>query len=242
MGKKSKRKAQRPTEHALILPEADLGIAPPDEILAQVPVETKPRPEQIHEGGVSIDTSAQDAEVTAKDTENSSDGSLKRAQPHDDDGGEWQVVARPNKKLKKVPKPGKNYPTIAFSPNARLQSKINLANLRDLVTYIFADGPGPQWVGITHRPAFRKIVALMIPGLEEAMFKASVDFAKYNNQVPKEDSTPATSSDDYYPRALKKENLPEALQPLPTCLPTCGLSRHQAMIDMARCILPCLHS
>ncbi|KAH7137274.1 hypothetical protein B0J13DRAFT_559380 [Dactylonectria estremocensis] len=168
-----------------------------------------------------------------------SDGSLKRAMPHDADDDEgWQVVNRANKKHKKVPKPGKNYPTISFSPNARLQSKINLSNLRDLVTYIFADGPGPQWVGITHRPAFRKIVAIMIPGLEEAMFKASVDFSTYNSVASSHASTEGSSDstpDDYYPRPLKKETLPEALKPFADMFPhlwpvkTPGDERHGKM-------------
>ena len=149
-----------------------------------------------------------------------SDGSLKRSKTHDDEDGSggWQVVTRPNKRAKKVPKPGKGYPAITFSPNARLNSKVNLNSLRDLVTYIFADGPGPQWVGVSHRPEFRKLVAIMIPGLEEAMFKASVDFAAYD-EVQKQQTTTddfsssSSSPDDYYPRELKRENLPEALKP-----------------------------
>lgn len=152
-----------------------------------------------------------------------SEGSLKRTSPHDEEsGGEWQVVARPNKKSKKVPRPGKGgYPALTFSPNARLQSKLNLNNLRDLITYIFADGTGPQWIGVLHRPQFRKIVSIMIPGLEEAMFKPSVDFNTYNatrDDVDGESSV-ATSPDDYYPRMLKKEQLPEIMQPFADMFP-----------------------
>ncbi|KAJ2982946.1 hypothetical protein NQ176_g1053 [Zarea fungicola] len=96
------------------------------------------------------------------------------------DGDDWQTVSRSSKKQKKIPRPGKNYPSITFSPNGRLQSKIGVSHLRDLVTYIFADGTGPQWCAVTHRPAFRKIVTLMVPGLEEAMFQANVDLSKFN--------------------------------------------------------------
>ncbi|OAA49416.1 exonuclease [Metarhizium rileyi] len=159
----------------------------------------------------------------ARDTaETSSQHSLKRTSPHHDekDAGEWQVVSRPNKKAKKVPRPGKGYPALSFSGNARLQSKINLNNLRDLVTYIFADGTGPQWIGVSHRPHFRKIVAIMVPGLEEAMFKHNVDFATYNEvrDDPAEQQT-FTSPDDYYPRALKREKLPEPLAPFADIFP-----------------------
>ncbi|KAH7181457.1 hypothetical protein DER46DRAFT_620562 [Fusarium sp. MPI-SDFR-AT-0072] len=209
MGKKAKRKAAKLVNKALTA----LGSHPiPDPIDKasssdnQDEVQTSDKFDQ----GVPVTTAIATLE---KDAPTQSDGSLKRSNPHDaDDGGEWQVVSRASKKLKKVPKPGKNYPTIAFSPNARLQSKINISQMRDLVTYIFADGAGPQWIGITHRPAFRKIVAIMIPGIEEAMFKHNVDFDTYND-ADKEENAVVASPDNYYPRPLKRERLPEALQP-----------------------------
>ncbi|KAL2173378.1 uncharacterized protein P884DRAFT_265136 [Thermothelomyces heterothallicus CBS 202.75] len=152
-------------------------------------------------------------------TSKESAGSLKRASPHDanddeDDG--WQTIerGRPVKKHKKVPGPGSSrYPGIHFSHHARLQSKIGVSSLRDLILYIFADGPAPQWVSVKHRPEFRKIVTIMVPGLEEAMFKKGVDFSSYSNLTPDQAiDRIATSPDDYYPRELKKEALPEALQ------------------------------
>ncbi|KAG6063546.1 hypothetical protein E4U32_001141 [Claviceps aff. humidiphila group G2b] len=170
---------------------------------------------------VMTETPKDSAEMLSQGSQNG----LKRASPHDeqDGGGEWQVVSRPSKKSKKVPRPGKgSYPALVFSPNARLQSKISLSNLRDLITYIFADGAGPQWIGVSHRPQFRKIVAIMVPGLEEAMFKADVDFLTYNDgngndiadsEDEEERRRAAASPDDYYPRALKKENLPDPLKP-----------------------------
>uniref|UniRef100_A0A8H7TR55 Exonuclease domain-containing protein n=1 Tax=Bionectria ochroleuca TaxID=29856 RepID=A0A8H7TR55_BIOOC len=155
------------------------------------------------------------------ESNNTSDGSLKRAKTHDeddDDGGEWQVVSRPSKKAKKLPKPGKSYPSISFSPNARLNAKVNLNSLRDLVTYIYADGPAPQWVAISHRPHFRKIVTIMVPGLEEAMFKAGVDYGNYDERG--EDQGPSQSSpDSYYPRKLVKDEIPDALKPFADMFP-----------------------
>ncbi|QUC18160.1 uncharacterized protein UV8b_02401 [Ustilaginoidea virens] len=173
---------------------------------------------------------------SAKDpVETASQNSLKRTSPHDEQAGsEWQVVTRPRKKPKKVPRPGKGgYPALTFSPNARLQSKLNLSNLRDLITYIFADGAGPQWISVSHRPQFRKIVAIMVPGLEEAMFEKSVDLSTYNDDDDDDDgyghvgridrggSRPVavTSPDDYYPRSLQKDKLPEALQPFADMFP-----------------------
>jgi RNA exonuclease 1 len=153
--------------------------------------------------------------------QSSSSGSLKRNSPHDaDDPDEgWSVIknGRPVKKSKKTPKPGSGtYPGIDFSPTAKLQAKVNLSQLRDLILYIFADGGGPQWVSVKHRPEFRKIVALWVPGLEEAMFKPNVDFLTYNDNAPSADQATervATSPDDYYPRVLKKDSLAEPLKP-----------------------------
>ncbi|KID88000.1 exonuclease [Metarhizium guizhouense ARSEF 977] len=173
--------------------------------------------------GTSDATPARIMTESAKDaTETSSQHSLKRTSLHDEnEAGEWQVVTRPSKKAKKTPRPGKSYPALNFSSNARLQSKINLNNLRDLVTYIFADGTGPQWIGVSHRPHFRKIVAIMIPGLEEAMFKKNVDLATYNEarDNPDERQQVLTSPDDYYPRALNKETLPVPLAPFADMFP-----------------------
>ncbi|KAI1213978.1 exonuclease [Annulohypoxylon truncatum] len=155
------------------------------------------------------------------DTANSESSSLKRSKPHDEPDEGWQTVDRRSKKPKKekkekkIPNPqSTNYPSITFNYNAKLQSKIALDSLRNLILYIFSEGTAPQWVAISQRPQFRKIVAIMVPGLEEAMFKQDVDFATYNDQPLDLDQRPRvmTSPDDYYPRLLKKDELPNILK------------------------------
>ncbi|KXJ95944.1 hypothetical protein Micbo1qcDRAFT_158078 [Microdochium bolleyi] len=146
-----------------------------------------------------------------------SDASLKRSAPHDEDDEGWETVDRRSKKPKKPkkipPKDSSNYPSITFNYNAKLQSKIGLDHLRNLILYIFAEGVAPQWVSISHRPQFRKLVAIMVPGLEEAMFKQDVDLSTYNDLAANVgQSRVLTSPDDYYPRLLKKEELPEILK------------------------------
>lgn len=153
-----------------------------------------------------------------------SDGSRKRARDDDGDdgGGEWQVVTRnPKKKPKKLPKHGGgSYPAITAQPNARLNSKVNLHSVRDLVTYIFADGGAPQWISVTHRPQFRKIVVVLAPGLEEAMFRDGVDFGAYNGiDVEAEEKRAGITPDDYYPRKLRKEELSDPLKPFADMFP-----------------------
>lgn len=109
---------------------------------------------------------------------------------------------RPTKKAKKVPKAGSgNYPSITFSTDSRLQSKIKISDLQNLALYILADGSGPQWVSVRHRPQIRKVVVLMVPGLEKDMFFPNASKPKYTER---EDALP----DEYYPVKLEKDKLP----------------------------------
>ncbi|KAI0154850.1 hypothetical protein GGR57DRAFT_465230 [Xylariaceae sp. FL1272] len=144
--------------------------------------------------------------------------SRKRARLADDGDDLPETTGRKpkKKKTKKIPQPeSANYPSITFNHNAKLQSKISLEQLRTLILYIFTEGVAPQWVAIGNRTQFRKIVAVMVPGLEEAMFKQNVDFSTYAN-THLDDANPQsrvlTSPDDYYPRLLKQDELPTILK------------------------------
>lgn len=180
-------------------------------------------PSDDHHGG-AIDEAAkpQDSASTSSRSDANSTGTKRRRSPVDDPqdpqtgGDEWQTVERrPQKKSKKTPKPnGSNYPSITFSSQARLQSKISINQLRDLVIYIMADGTAPQWVSVRHRPQFRKVVTILVPGLEEAMFKPNADYASYNSARSSQVTDRLiTSPDDYYPRILNPEKLPVAVKP-----------------------------
>ncbi|KAK5002679.1 hypothetical protein LTR60_007031, partial [Cryomyces antarcticus] len=60
----------------------------------------------------------------------------------------WQTVNRKLKKQKKE-KAG-NYPSIAHSAQARLQSFVKIGDLQNLILYLLADGTAPQWVSVRH--------------------------------------------------------------------------------------------
>jgi RNA exonuclease 1 len=125
----------------------------------------------------------------------------------------WQTVeGRAKKRAKKIPKShSKNYPSIQFSSECRLNSQIKIHDLQNLVLYILTDGTAPQFVSIRHRPEIRKVVVLMVPGLEMSMFDA-----KTNDDSPKEQSCDRRrdyrSPDDYYPNRLKPDKLPASLR------------------------------
>ncbi|KAH8885126.1 RNA exonuclease [Thozetella sp. PMI_491] len=222
MGKNKKKKGQAPdgvaTEKDLKTPQNNIlakGRAMEEAGLTQAGSSS--------EGGVPEKSA--NVEASSGSQAPSESSSLKRASPHeaeDDDGG-WQVIenGRPKKKQKKVPGPdSSNYPGLIFSETQRLSSKIKVSHLRDLILYIFADGPGPQWIAVKHRPEFRKAVAIVVPGLEEAMFQSEVDFSTYRHVTHSQAAARvATSPDDYYPRQLSKDRLPEVLQPFADMFP-----------------------
>ncbi|KAI9825264.1 MAG: hypothetical protein M1832_001298 [Thelocarpon impressellum] len=132
----------------------------------------------------------------------------------EEDTQPWASVSRgrPAKKKQKLPQQPKNgassYPSITHSPNSRLQTKTKIADLQSLVLYILADGTAPQWVSVRHHQSIRKVVVLMVPGLDQAMFEGDL-----SGEADKGDHK-SQSPDDYYPTLLSKEKLPEPLKPL----------------------------
>lgn len=123
---------------------------------------------------------------------------------------EWQTVenGRAKKKAKKIPQPTSgNYPAIEFSEKSRLASQIKISDLQSLVLYILTDASSPQFVSVRHRSNIRKVVLLMVPGLEKVDFLPSA-----KKEELKRDRHGQLSPDEYYPMRLKSENLPENVQ------------------------------
>lgn len=89
---------------------------------------------------------------------------------------EWTLVeSHSSKKRKKMPqKDGGNYPSITHSPHARLQSFVKINDLQNLALYLLADGTAPQWCSVRHHANIRKVVVLMVPGLDNGMFDGSI--------------------------------------------------------------------
>lgn len=126
----------------------------------------------------------------------------------------WQTAdGRATKKRKKVPKTDSaNYPSITYSNNARLQTMTKISDLQNLVMYIMTDGPAVQFVSVKHRPEIRKVVVLMVPGLEASMFTCQPANGGMSNAAnPKRpiDHSP----DSWYPTSLVRQNIPDNLQP-----------------------------
>ena len=139
------------------------------------------------------------------------------------------------------------YPVLTYV-DGRLQSSIRIADLQSLLLYCFADGIAPQWISIKHSGRVRKIVVLMVPGLEIGMFdgtiplelsskeqKGSSDAKKEGSMDAKDENEedvktadflrwkeglpPEDRSHRFNPRELSRQNLPEPLKPLADMFP-----------------------
>ncbi|PYH47991.1 RNA exonuclease [Aspergillus saccharolyticus JOP 1030-1] len=161
------------------------------------------------------------------------------------DAGTAQAQAaaqRPSKK-KRVDGVKTKYPVLTYV-EGRLQSSIRIADLQSLLLYCFADGIAPQWISIKHSGYVRKVVVVMVPGLELGMLDGSIslgleeaseememdhdteaaekqeedpkaaDFARWKQGLPLEDR-----SHRYNPRPLTRESLPAPLKSLADIFP-----------------------
>ncbi|EMC93235.1 hypothetical protein BAUCODRAFT_36908 [Baudoinia panamericana UAMH 10762] len=154
------------------------------------------------------------------------------------DADGWQQVEgrKAKRRKKQSQKQSDNYPSITHSSHARLQASVKISDLQNLALYLLADGNAPQWISVRHHGAVRKVVVLMVPGLEAGMFDNQIPLLSTEEETAdgaKEttgDGHSATgdssinsqpvprklniSPDDFYPVRLVRDRLPEPLQPL----------------------------
>ena len=172
---------------------------------------------------------------------------------------------KPSGKKKRIDGVKTKYPTLTYV-EGRLQSSIRVADLQSLLLYCFADGIAPQWISMKHSGHVRKVVVLMVPGLELGMFDGSVpmepkptpatlgddsnmdvkkddddeaeNFARWKQGLPPQDR-----SRRFNPRPLSRDELPEPLQPLADIFPHVwpvrapGDSRHSKLHSPLQAIL-----
>ena len=144
-----------------------------------------------------------------------------------------QRTEKKEKKKKLADGEKTKYPALTYA-GGQMNSPIRISDLQGLLLYCFADGIAPKWISLKHSGHVRKIVILMVPGLELGMFDGKVplggrqqqaqegdsqvlakadlekvDFKRWKEGLPPEDRTHL-----FCPRPLKRESLPECLQPL----------------------------
>ena len=137
--------------------------------------------------GTTLSLLRAEGEEGFKSPEQPEDGPKKEKRDNDSTE-EWQTAqSKSMKKRKKLPqKDGGNYPSISHSANARLQSFVKLSDLQNLALYMLADGTAPQWCAVKHHASVRRVVAIMVPGLEAGMFDGSIPLSDATETEPKE--------------------------------------------------------
>ena len=145
-------------------------------------------------------------------------------------------------KKKRVDGAKTKYPDITYV-DGRMQSSIRIADLQGLLLYCFADGVAPQWISVKHSGHMRKVVVLMVPGLEIGMFDGTVPLEPIETskdqttelseeadqssearkaadfQRWKQGLAPPDRSHLFNPRPLSSDSLPEPLHPMAEMFP-----------------------
>ncbi|ODH47387.1 hypothetical protein GX48_06490 [Paracoccidioides brasiliensis] len=104
-----------------------------------------------------------------------------------------QSEPAPIKKRKTVGNEKAKYPTLTYI-EGRLQSSIKIADLQSLLLYCIGDGIAPQWISMKHSGHVRKVVVLMVPGLEIGMFDGTVPLVSDTCSGPTLDVNDASNS------------------------------------------------
>lgn len=82
----------------------------------------------------------------------------------------WTVVkSKSSKSNSKKKSDGNSYPELRFHEN--YQSEIRLKDLRDLGLYVLADEVAPKWTAISNKNNVRKVVIVMVPGMDRKVFE-----------------------------------------------------------------------
>ncbi|KAI9677989.1 MAG: hypothetical protein M1817_005933 [Caeruleum heppii] len=94
---------------------------------------------------------------------------------HPSDSAHWQTLLdRTHIKDSEISQSSAKYPSLKHASSARLQTKIKISDLQALVLYLLADSTAPSWIAVENRRAISKVVIVMLPGLETALFDGRI--------------------------------------------------------------------
>lgn len=89
----------------------------------------------------------------------------------ENESAEWEVASR--KKKKRGPNGEKTkYPELVCI--GKVQAPIKLDELQRLALYVLADGVAPSWIAYRHALHTKKVVMLMVPGLDMDLFNGNL--------------------------------------------------------------------
>lgn len=94
--------------------------------------------------------------------DNDCDTDSDRSQPH------------PKKKSKKEKPIAREVPEFCVSPT-KLKRVVRIADLQQLVLWLLADGIATQWLFVKRKDDIKKVVVVMVPGLDMGLFDGTVN-------------------------------------------------------------------
>ena len=87
---------------------------------------------------------------------------------------QWQTVKRSKRRRINDEEGRTKYPELIN--NRKISTPIRIADLQTLALYTLADGVAPSWLAFKYAHHTRKVVVLMVPGLEMGMFNNPKSF------------------------------------------------------------------
>jgi RNA exonuclease 1 len=111
----------------------------------------------------------------ASDAEGASSNAANAKPDTNNTTGIGGTVHHKTKKQKIAPKAHKeSLPLIHHSPTCRLNAAVKISDLQQLILYILANDKSPQWIAVRNHRGIKKVVVLMVPGLEIGMFNGDL--------------------------------------------------------------------
>ena len=76
-----------------------------------------------------------------------------------------------------------NRPAVNVASLHKIHASVKISDLQALALYCLADGPSPQWISVRHHLQIKKVVVLMVPGLEKGMFTGEIELSEQGTEV-----------------------------------------------------------
>jgi len=119
------------------------------------------------------------------------------SQQLDGEDGWTKVSSKSSKRDKKNGGKGgerDDYPALRTYQN--YQSEIRLKDIRDLGLYVLADEVAPKWTAVANSRSVRKVVVIMVPGLDEKLLRrAEKSASEYSRPEPSNGETVITDNE-----------------------------------------------
>ncbi|KAI5809770.1 RNA exonuclease 4 [Peziza echinospora] len=118
---------------------------------------------------------------------NDEDGDHQDGDVNGNGNGNGDDAQQPlRKKLKKEKEHVPEVPEFCVSPT-KLKRMVRVSDLQELVLWLLADGVAVQWLLVKRKQEIRKVVVVMVPGLDMPLLDGSVDLIGEPEVVPQQE-------------------------------------------------------